>query len=126
STPAKSDIYIDWDRLHEVSGDDLEFELELLDSFMESAREYVTDAKIAIKEGDLETFSRLTHQIKGASGNVGIPSMMKLAGTLNQQVKHKTATPEILEEAAQGLERLDLMLDQVVAVMAQQSQQLEA
>ncbi|MFO8041539.1 MAG: ATP-binding protein [Sodalinema sp.] len=123
STP---EIYIDWDRLHEVSGDDLEFELELLDSFMESAREYVAGAKAALAEGDVETFSRLVHQIKGASGNVGIPAMMKLAGHLNERVKHESVNPELLQEAVTGMEQLSQMLDQVTAVMANLSQELEA
>ena len=126
STPAKSDIYIDWDRLHEVSGDDLEFELELLDSFMDSAREYVAGAETAIIEGDLETFSRLIHQIKGASGNVGIPDMMKLAGTLNEQVKRQPTDPKVLQEAKAGVKCLDQMLDQVAAVMGSLAQELQA
>ncbi|WP_159789797.1 ATP-binding protein [Sodalinema gerasimenkoae] len=125
-TTAKSDIYIDWDRLHEVSGDDLEFELDLLDSFMDSARDYVAGAETAMAEGDIETFSRLTHQIKGASGNVGIPSMMKLAGTLNEQVKHNPITPQMLQDINAGVTQLSQMLDQVAAVIANLAQELEA
>lgn len=120
------EIYIDWDRLHEVSGDDLEFELELLDSFMESAREYVAGAKTAITQGDLETFLRLVHQIKGASGNVGIPAMMKLAGNLNERIKHKSVNPQLLQETLAGMEQLSQMLDQVAATMAGLAQELDA
>ena len=126
STPAKSDIYIDWDRLHEVSGDDLEFELELLDSFMTSAREYVAGAETAMTEGDIETFSRLIHQIKGASGNVGIPAMMKLAGTLNEQVKHQPMNSDLLQDAQAGVKRLSQMLDEVAAIMASLAQDIES
>ncbi|MFP4317451.1 MAG: ATP-binding protein [Phormidium sp.] len=126
SPPSSPEIYIDWDRLHEVSGDDLEFELELLDSFMDSAREYVAGAKTALAEGDLETFSRLVHQIKGASGNVGIPAMMTLAGQLNERIKHESINPELMQEALAGIEQLSQMLDQVTAVMATLSQGLDA
>ncbi|OAB55480.1 hypothetical protein AY600_08700 [Phormidium willei BDU 130791] len=126
SPASSSEIYIDWDRLHEVSGDDLEFELELLDSFMESAREYVAGAKAALVEGDVETFSRLVHQIKGASGNVGIPAMMTLAGQLNERVKHESMNPELVQEAVAGMEQLSQMLDQVTAVTGTLSQELEA
>ncbi len=126
SSSSTSEIYIDWDRLHEVSGDDLEFELELLDSFMESAREYVAGAKTALAEGDMETFSRLVHQIKGASGNVGIPAMMTLAGHLNERIKHESVNPELLQEAVAGMEQLSQMLDQVAATMAGLAQELDA
>lgn len=126
SPASSSEIYIDWDRLHEVSGDDLEFELELLDSFMDSAREYVAGAKAALVEGDVETFSRLVHQIKGASGNVGIPAMMTLAGQLNERVKHESMNPELVQEAVAGMEQLSQMLDQVTAVTGTLSQELEA
>ncbi|TVR12441.1 MAG: response regulator [Phormidium sp. GEM2.Bin31] len=126
STPAKSDIYIDWDRLHEVSGDDLEFELELLDSFMTSAREYVAGAEAAMAEGDIETFSRLIHQIKGASGNVGIPAMMKLAGTLNEQVKHQPMNPDVLQDAQAGVKRLSRMLDEVATIIDSLAQDIES
>lgn len=125
SPSSTSDIYIDWDRLHEVSGDDLEFELELLDSFMESAREYAAEAKTAIAQGDVETFLRLVHQIKGASGNVGIPAMMKLAGRLNERIKHESVSPELSQEIMAGIDQISQMLDQVAAVMASLARELD-
>ncbi|MGC9506009.1 ATP-binding protein [Baaleninema sp.] len=107
SQEASEDI-IDWNRLHEVSGDDAEFELELLDSFLESAREYLQSARQALDSRDADSFSRFIHQLKGASGNVGIPSMMALSSELNERAK-----ANVLEGADEGLRKLSQMVDRV-------------
>ncbi|PPT05299.1 Circadian input kinase A [Geitlerinema sp. FC II] len=105
---SESEDIIDWNRLHEVSGDDAEFEIELLDSFLESAYEYLNGASQALEARDAETFCRFVHQLKGASGNVGIPSMMALSSQLNERAKANS-----LEGADEGLKELSQMLDRV-------------
>jgi PAS domain S-box-containing protein len=78
---------INWDRLHQVSGADAEFEIELLEAFIESADEYIEAIKQAIDAHDSPTLGRFAHQLKGASGNVGVPAMMAIANTLNDRAK---------------------------------------
>ncbi|MBO9999626.1 MAG: response regulator [Cyanobacteria bacterium SID2] len=105
---AESESIVDWERLHEVSGEDPEFELELLDSFVESTREYLHEASQALESLDAPTFCHYVHQIKGASGNVGVPSMMHLASELNERAKQNS-----LEGADDGLRQLATFLDRV-------------
>jgi PAS domain S-box-containing protein len=78
---------INWDRLHQVSGADAEFEIELLEAFIESADEYIEAIKQAIDAHDSPKLGRFAHQLKGASGNVGVPAMMAIANTLNDRAK---------------------------------------
>jgi PAS domain S-box-containing protein len=78
---------IDWKRLHQVCGADAEFEIELLEAFVESADEYIAGMALAIDENDAKTVVRFAHQLKGASGNVGVPSMMAIATTINDRAK---------------------------------------
>lgn len=78
---------IDWARLHQVSGADSEFEIELLEAFVESADEYIDEIGKAIKTKNSSMLGRFSHQLKGASGNVGVPAMMAIAITLNDCAK---------------------------------------
>ncbi|MDY6938580.1 MAG: response regulator [Cyanobacteriota bacterium] len=105
---------IDWQRLHTVSGDDLEFEIELLEAFIESAREYLEQIESALAANDAQTVSRIVHQLKGASGNVGIPSMMEIAAQMNLQAKENR-----LQGLGDRLPELHRILDEVQAVFAE-------
>jgi PAS domain S-box-containing protein len=99
---------LDWHRLDQVSGGDREFELELLDAFLESADEYIEELDRAFADRDVATVARFAHQLKGASGNVGIPSMMALATQINDRAKQNN-----LEEIAEDLEKLKHLQQQV-------------
>ncbi|RMG10316.1 MAG: response regulator [Cyanobacteria bacterium J055] len=111
STPSPQDE-IDWNRLHQVSGDDAEFEIELLEAFVESVDEYVEAIARAIEEKDAPTLGRFAHQLKGASGNVGVPAMMAIATTMNDRAKvHQ------IEGLADYLPELDRLRQQVRAVI---------
>lgn len=86
-TPLSPREVIDWERLHQVSGEDAEFEIELLEAFVESADEYMEAIECAIAQNDSQTLGRFAHQLKGASGNVGVPAMMEIATMLNDRAK---------------------------------------
>ncbi|MGB3240064.1 MAG: response regulator [Geitlerinemataceae cyanobacterium] len=103
---------IDWDRLHQVSGADAEFEIELLEAFVESALEYIAGMAKAIDENDAQTLGRLAHQLKGASGNVGVPSMMKISTIINDRAKFHR-----LEGLSDYLPELDRIQKRVQAVI---------
>jgi signal transduction histidine kinase/DNA-binding response OmpR family regulator len=99
---------LDWHRLNQVSGGDREFELELLDAFIESADEYIEKLKRALTDRDAATVARFAHQLKGASGNVGIPAMMEISTHINDQAKQN-----YLDGIVEAVEELQHLQQQV-------------
>ncbi|MEA5601885.1 ATP-binding protein [Nostoc sp. UHCC 0252] len=80
------DFPIDWERLHQLSENNPEFELELLQIFVEDIQSRLEVIKIAIADHDYEQLTLQTHQIKGASANIGATAMHLAAEKLEQLV----------------------------------------
>ncbi|MEB3827987.1 PAS domain S-box protein [Phormidium sp. CCY1219] len=102
------EIAVNFDRLHEISGGDTEFERDILEAFVEDARDNIDRLKLALASNDCTAFENESHQLKGASSNVGVTSIQDLATTLNRQAK-----AENLSNAAEGVEKLSQMLEEV-------------
>ncbi|WP_334916933.1 hybrid sensor histidine kinase/response regulator [Nostoc sp.] len=78
------DLPIDWERLHKLSENNPEFELELLQIFIEDIQPRLEAVKIAIASHDFDQIALQSHQIKGASVNIGATTMHLLAEKLEQ------------------------------------------
>ncbi|MDF5735914.1 MAG: ATP-binding protein [Nostoc sp. S13] len=78
------DLPIDWERLHQISENNLEFEFELLQIFVEDIQPRLEVMKIAITAHDFEQLTLQAHQIKGASANMGATTMHLAAQKLEQ------------------------------------------
>ncbi|MEH1936539.1 MAG: response regulator [Nostoc sp.] len=82
------DLLIDWERLHQLSENNPEFELELLQMFVEDIQPRLEVIKIAIAAHDFQELALQAHQIKGASANMGATTM-HLAAEKLEQFAHK-------------------------------------
>ncbi|WP_445627170.1 ATP-binding protein [Nostoc sp. DSM 114167] len=78
------DLPIDWERLHQLSENNREFELELLQIFVEDIQPRLEVIKIAIAACDFEQIALQVHQIKGSSANMGVTTMYLAAEKLEQ------------------------------------------
>ncbi|MBN3906535.1 MAG: response regulator [Nostoc sp. NMS1] len=78
------DLPIDWERLQQLSENNPEFELELLQIFVEDMQPRLEVIKIAIAAYDFEQLALQTHQIKGASANMGVTTMYLAAEKLEK------------------------------------------
>ncbi len=103
---------LDWHRLDQVSGGDREFELELLEAFIESANEYIEELARALASKDATAVARFAHQLKGASGNVGIPAMMEFSTRINDRAKQNN-----LDGITEELEELQRLQQEVKAAI---------
>ncbi|MEH2451345.1 MAG: ATP-binding protein [Nostoc sp.] len=94
------DLAIDWERLHQLSENNPEFELELLQLFVEDIQPRLQIIKIAIAVDNFEQLAREIHQIKGASANVGATTMHLAAEKLEQLVynQERRGTTNIISE----------------------------
>jgi len=99
---------IDWEHLRHLSDGDAEFELELLQMFVEDAQIHLDDIKTAIASSDYIGLAREAHYIKGASANVGAELMRERAADLERQAReHEIA------DAATLLSELEVFLKRI-------------
>ncbi|MCG8363274.1 MAG: Hpt domain-containing protein [Pseudanabaenales cyanobacterium] len=107
---------IDFEQLHQLSGQDPEFELELLQLFIEDSVNQLKTLKTAIVNQDAESIRNIAHYLKGASANLGANlvyhSAFKLEGAARE---HQLENVESLfVELKTGLNQVqDYLSDQV-------------
>ena len=80
-----SDSYLDQnalDALDEVTGGDVEFLSELVDTFLEDAPLLMTELHQAIQAGNAGEVRRLAHGLKGNGREFGATSFARLCETL--------------------------------------------
>ncbi|MFN6486383.1 MULTISPECIES: GAF domain-containing protein [unclassified Nostoc] len=78
------DLAINWEHLHRISGNDREFELNLLQLCVEDIKPRLELIKVAIAHNDFEQIAREAHHFKGASANIGATAMYLAANKLEQ------------------------------------------
>jgi len=91
------DGVLDWSRIEEIADGDHEFARELVQTFLDSAREALDEATAAWQQHDRAGLARAAHKLKGASGNIGAQNLH----TLSQQLEEgsQTAAVEAVERA---------------------------
>ncbi|MDP5338364.1 MAG: response regulator, partial [Nodularia sp. (in: cyanobacteria)] len=78
------ELAIDWEHLHQLSENNTEFELELLQIFVEDSQLHLEASKAAIATDNFPQLARSAHQLKGASANIGAISMQQAAEKLEK------------------------------------------
>ncbi|MEG4914532.1 PAS domain S-box protein [Microcoleus sp. B7-D4] len=104
---------VDMARLHEISGADVEFEREILQTFVVDTASYLEAAKGAIALGDMETLARHAHQIKGVSATAAVRLMPDMADRLQS-----LAESNDLEGATKIIAELEIILARVQKFVA--------
>jgi CheY-like chemotaxis protein len=111
--PSEKDLIgFDWEHLHQLSENNREFELELLQMFAEDAAIHLQAIELAIAQPDFSTLEREAHQIKGSSANVGAKPMQVAAAKLEQMSVQKqlAGATDLLAELEQYCDRLQSFL----------------
>jgi len=78
---------IEWDHLHELSDGDVDFEIELLQLFVEDSLGQVSALEAAIATQNATQVERVAHHLKGASANVGAKPISQLASEIEEQAR---------------------------------------
>ena len=71
--------YVNLSRIQETSDGDIEFELELIEMFLDDAKEHVQSIINNIDSKDTETLKQVAHTLKGASANIGATALLNVA-----------------------------------------------
>ena len=99
---------VDFERLEEITRGDTEFQLDLLQTFMEDAPTYLSQIQLALQANDSAALARHAHQLKGGSAMVAIRTMPDLAGQLETQAQENR-----IDKAAELIYELEKVLAQV-------------
>ena len=70
---------VDLSRIQETSDGDIEFEQELIEMYLEDARDHLESLEKHISGNDLTSVKQLAHTIKGSSANIGATAMQNVA-----------------------------------------------
>jgi hypothetical protein len=106
------DLPIDWEHLHQLSEGNAEFELELLQIFVEDTQFHLEVTKAAIAANDFQQIEREVHHLKGASANVGATAM-HLAAEKQEQLAHN----QQMEGAADFISQLEEFIKLIQAFL---------
>lgn len=106
--------YLNLNYLHRLSDNNLEFESELLQIFVQDSSERLGFLRQAIDQQDIRQIEQIAHHIKGASANVGAILMCQAAAQLEQQACQKqVSSPAAL------LAQIEISLRQIQAYIKQ-------
>ncbi|MEH2181727.1 MAG: ATP-binding protein [Nostoc sp.] len=106
------DLPIDWEHLHQLSENNPEFELELLQIFVEDIQPRLELIKLAIATHNFEQIALQVHQIKGASANMGVTTMHLAAEKLEQLAinQERRGTTNLIVELEDFVKRIQEFL----------------
>ncbi|NEU76287.1 GAF domain-containing protein [Hassallia byssoidea VB512170] len=112
SDEASLDLPIDWEHLHQLSENNAEFELELLQIFVEDIQPRLEAVKQAIEKSDFEKIAHEAHHLKGASANIGATAMHLAAETLEKlsQKFERRGIAKLISELDEFVNRIQLYL----------------
>ena len=107
------DLPIDWEHLHHLSDNNTEFELELLEMFLETGQLHLEVIKTAISANDFQKIAWEAHYIKGSSANIGSTTMQRAAEKLEQLSREKNCQgmSELLTELFKSIHQIQEFLN---------------
>ncbi|RUR76223.1 GAF domain-containing protein [Chlorogloeopsis fritschii PCC 9212] len=91
---------IDWKHLHQISENDADFEMELLQLLVEDIEPRLELIKVAIAASKFQQLIQEAHHIKGASANIGATTISLAADKLEQLAykQERRGTSELIAE----------------------------
>ncbi|MEM9539703.1 MAG: PAS domain S-box protein [Cyanobacteria bacterium P01_E01_bin.42] len=113
--PTTNNQLINLEQLDAITDGDLEFQAELLQSFLEDARVDVLQAKQALQDKKPDVLGQKVHRIKGAAANLAITELAHISAVLETQARENqfenpdrllAKMEELIEEVHQFLETM--------------------
>jgi two-component system sensor histidine kinase/response regulator len=78
---------VDMNALRELTGGDTEFERELVETFVSSGDQCLTEILSALRVSDLATIGQRAHALKGASANIHASGLAAAASSLESAAR---------------------------------------
>ncbi len=107
----KSDSPIDLEQLHQISEGDLEFEIEVLQVFVEDLLQRLESMRAAVLSSDRAQVMAEAHHIKGSSSNVGALQIRDLVVKVEHlETAELNAVLQIIDDIGETLNPLQLLI----------------
>ncbi|MGE0115159.1 MAG: response regulator [Steroidobacteraceae bacterium] len=103
---------MDWSRFEALMAGDREFALQLIDVFIDSAAQILSELRLSAGASDRQQLQRAAHKLKGASANICSDKLFTLCQSLEAAVANETRVQltervaEIVEVNAQTIEEM--------------------
>jgi HPt (histidine-containing phosphotransfer) domain-containing protein len=91
---------LDLQRFHELTRDDPEFELEILDDYLRHTADLIESQRVAADAGDADTLEREARTMQGSSRQLGASLLVELGQQIEQFARSRD-----LERAVKSLDR---------------------
>lgn len=106
------DLPLDWEHLHQLSEGNVEFELELLQMFVEDTHSHLEVTKAAIAANDFQLLEQEAHHLKGTSANAGATAMHLAAEKLEQliRIQQISGATDLVSELEEFVNRIQEFL----------------
>ena len=103
---------IDLEQLNQISEGDVEFEIEVLQVYVEDILQRIEKLRGAVASNDINLTMREAHHIKGASSNVGALQMQSLAAKIEKLDQSEDLHPvlEILDDMLEKMKDIELFI----------------
>ena len=109
---SEKEAMVDHARLVDMLGDDKEAHLEILNMYVETIRPLISDLQTAIDVSNYDEIKAIGHQIKGASANLGVPTIAIIGEYLETAGKESDMSqiPELHVSLISSLESFEIYL----------------
>jgi histidine phosphotransfer protein HptB len=101
-----------FDRLVEMTGGELDFVDELVDTYIEDGRGQVAGLRAALERGDNDSVVRAAHSLKSSSANVGALALSDRCRTLEEAARGGP-----VEDAARQVASIAMDFDEVARTL---------
>lgn len=78
---------VDWMYLAEISGDDEEFEYDLILTFLDTAPGLIQELRTGLECGDTVTATRAAHTLKGSAKSVGANEFAEYSRLIEEAIR---------------------------------------
>jgi CheY-like chemotaxis protein len=111
-SPAPVGAPVDLPALHALTEGDVEFERELIATFISSGDKNLAEILAALSQGDYETIGRRAHALKSASANIHAVHLSKAAAKLESAVREKSVAEidSLVRQLTDNLQRVNEQL----------------
>jgi len=107
----QSDSPIDLEQLHQISEGDLEFEIEVLEVYVEDLAQRLDSMRTAVLIGDRHQVMAEAHHIKGSSSNVGAVQIRSLVLRIEHlAVTDLNAVLKVIDDIIEALNLVQLFI----------------
>lgn len=116
------DSPINLDQLNQISEGDIEFEIEVLEVYVEDISQRIQIIREAIASNDWSKIMGEAHHLKGSSANVGAFQIQTLAGQLEKldQVQDQEKALELINDMFGKIQDVKLFIHEKIATLSVQ------